>query len=583
MPSIFSLGSILTVIGVAYVSHTIYTFYNIYFPPWCTSTKSASDCITPKYPCDAIDLLFEAYLSRSSSPPDKTALAKTPPSHVRIAHRLLPCSAAWEETIPIELGSLLPSVKSKGSPSFVGLHMHVLVLPVQKGKLKDIDTLRTDMPEIVYQKVSMTKMMAEERTAMNLIQGDVDDSAQEKAVNDTAQKKSSEKILHWHSKLRWSVMDTPISFDRMSLPPEIYPHMKIKSENNMLRYLPILYLDTLSAKKDEFIPVRSAAANLTVEYNPISVGKIRIITMIAGSLEHLKSFGLQESDLEDVIAIFTETNFYILAFTIAVTVLHLVFDFLAFKNDINFWRKRDTVVGMSGRTILWRAFSQIIVFLYLLEEKSSLLISIPAGVACFIEMWKVLKLWKFAGFERNGWRIRMVFRSATAAERSCDDIDAVFVKKLSYLLLPLCIGGAIYSLYYVPHKSWYSWTIQSAVNGVYAFGFLFMIPQLYLNYRLKSVAHLPWKVFSYKALNTFIDDLFAFIVKMPLAHRLACFRDDIIFVFYLAQWWMYPVDKSRANEFGQSFAEEEAETAKQNLLAKTKDDGKAEKETKKDK
>lgn len=46
--------------------------------------------------------------------------------------------------------------------------------------------------------------------------------------------------------------------------------------------------------------------------------------------------------------------------------------------------------------------------------------------------------------------------------------------------------------------SWYSWTIQSMVNGVYAFGFLFMLPQLFINYRLKSVAHLPWRAFMYK-------------------------------------------------------------------------------------
>jgi hypothetical protein len=53
-------------------------------------------------------------------------------------------------------------------------------------------------------------------------------------------------------------------------------------------------------------------------------------------------------------------------------------------------------------------------------------------------------------------------------------------------------GGAVYSLIFTPHKSWYSWTIQTTVNGVYAFGFLFMLPQLFLNYKLKSVAHLPW-------------------------------------------------------------------------------------------
>ena len=52
-----------------------------------------------------------------------------------------------------------------------------------------------------------------------------------------------------------------------------------------------------------------------------------------------------------------------------------------------------------------------------------------------------------------------------------------------------------------------------------------MTPQLYINYSLKSVAHLPWKMFMYRALNTFIDDLFAFIITMPTMHRLSCFRD----------------------------------------------------------
>jgi hypothetical protein len=47
------------------------------------------------------------------------------------------------------------------------------------------------------------------------------------------------------------------------------------------------------------------------------------------------------------------------------------------------------------------------------------------------------------------------------------------------------------------------------------------------------------------------SDLFAFVIKMPLMHRLACFRDDIIFFIYLYQRWVYAVDMSRVNEFGQ--------------------------------
>lgn len=56
-------------------------------------------------------------------------------------------------------------------------------------------------------------------------------------------------------------------------------------------------------------------------------------------------------------------------------------------------------------------------------------------------------------------------------------------------------------------------------------GFIMMTPQLFINYKLKSVAHLPWRQMTYKFLNTIIDDLFAFVIKMPLLHRLSVFRD----------------------------------------------------------
>ena len=55
---------------------------------------------------------------------------------------------------------------------------------------------------------------------------------------------------------------------------------------------------------------------------------------------------------------------------------------------------------------------------------------------------------------------------------------------------------------------------------------------------------------TYKFLNTIIDDLFAFVIKMPLLHRLSVFRDDLVFLVYIYQRWIYRVDPKRANEFG---------------------------------
>ncbi|PRD25550.1 UNVERIFIED_CONTAM: clptm1 [Trichonephila clavipes] len=88
--------------------------------------------------------------------------------------------------------------------------------------------------------------------------------------------------------------------------------------------------------------------------------------------------------------------------------------------------------------------------------------------------------------------------------------------------------------------------------GVRHRGFIMMTPQLFINYKLKSVAHLPWRMLSYKFLNTFIDDIFAFVIKMPTMYRLGCFRDDIVFFIYLYQRWIYRVDPKRMNEFGTS-------------------------------
>jgi hypothetical protein len=64
---------------------------------------------------------------------------------------------------------------------------------------------------------------------------------------------------------------------------------------------------------------------------------------------------------------------------------------------------------------------------------------------------------------------------------------------------------------------------------------------------------------TYKFLNTFIDDLFAFTIKMPTLHRLATLRDDVIFFVYLYQSYKYKVDYTRVNEFGQGGDDEEVE------------------------
>jgi hypothetical protein len=83
-----------------------------------------------------------------------------------------------------------------------------------------------------------------------------------------------------------------------------------------------------------------------------------------------------------------------------------------------------------------------------------------------------------------------------------------------------------------------------------------MIPQLYINYKLHSVAHLPIHGLFYKLFQTIIDDIFALLVKMPWKHKLMTLRDDVIFIFFIYQWVVYPSDPERVNEFGYQYRQQ---------------------------
>ncbi|XP_022214977.2 cleft lip and palate transmembrane protein 1-like protein [Drosophila obscura] len=355
---------------------------------------------------------------------------------------------------------------------------------------------------------------------------------------------------HMRSNVYVTLLTDLFSVSQADVPPEMAQLIRV---NRMQQILPILQTDTFNTRMKDLVAITRNTTEFTFSfhYKPVGVGKLRLMLLMEHATQALLTIGFATKDIDEVKGIFSDTNVYLLCGTILVSSIHMLFDFLSFKNDVSFWRQKQSYEGLSTRTTLWRAFSQFVIFLYLLDENTSYLVIVPVGLGTLIELWKSKKILRlelsFSGFVRRKLEKQTDDEQPNGqlAEQQTDQFDRQGMRYLSYLLYPLCLGGAVYSLLYQPHRSWYSWTLNSMVNGVYAFGFLFMLPQLFVNYKLKSVAALPWRSFMYKAFNTFIDDFFAFIITMPTAHRVACLRDDIVFLIYLYQRWLYPVDKTR--------------------------------------
>uniref|UniRef100_A0A4W5Q5B2 Lipid scramblase CLPTM1L n=1 Tax=Hucho hucho TaxID=62062 RepID=A0A4W5Q5B2_9TELE len=356
-------------------------------------------------------------------------------------------------------------------------------------------------------------------------------------------------VSHWRSHLTLNVVSEDFIFDRDFLPSDVQRYLRVFQNGKKRVYLPLLFVDELSNRVKDLMEINSTSTELplTISYDTISLGKLRFWIHMQDAVYSLQQFGFTEKDADEIKGIFVETNLYFLALTFFVAAFHLLFDFLAFKHDISFWKQKKSMVGMSSKAVLWRCFSTIVIFMYLFDEQTSLLVLIPAGVGSMIEVWKVKKAFKIQIIWK-GVKPTFIFGKSDESERRTVEYDTLAMKYLSYLLYPMSLLLMV-----------------SFLTGVYAFGFLFMLPQLFVNYKFKSVAHLPWKAFMYKAFNTFIDDIFAFIITMPTSHRLACFRDDVVFLVYLYQRWLYPVDKTRMNEYGLSYNEEEKPKGKAHI------------------
>ncbi|KAF5296178.1 hypothetical protein FQA39_LY12632 [Lamprigera yunnana] len=498
-----------------FILHSIWNLIGIFRAPTCNKEEPCYASYLNKNP--SLELLL--YISE-----------KVHPGNAQLIYNL--DNFKYSEPFEKEISIAIPQ-KTRNNGT---LYIHILILPFRKdgGSLRLSDGI--NMQDAVHLTKKLTHYSVPKSFMFNLL------SEEEK-------KQAVKPVSHLKERFAIIMCTENLDMAQSSIPVEILRHMHV---NYKREFLPIVKQDFMQTRLKDLKEITFNSTNMSFvfSYSPSSIGKLRFLLQIEATLSQFLVLGFTEKDLDEIKGVFADTNLYLLCATFFIGSIHLLFDVLSFKNDVSFWKSNSSMAGLSTRTVLWRAFSQTIVFLFLLDEGTSLLVLVPSGIATIIEFWKISKALKISidwshGYPQIKSNKRQLETKAEAKTREYDEECMIY---LSYLLYPLCIGAAIYSLVYQTHKSWFSWTINSLVNGVYAFGFLFMLPQLFVNYRLKSVAALPWRAFMYRAFNTFIDDIFAFIITMPTAHRVACFRDDFVFLIYLYQRWLYPVDETRSDD-----------------------------------
>uniref|UniRef100_A0A3Q4I1E7 Lipid scramblase CLPTM1L n=1 Tax=Neolamprologus brichardi TaxID=32507 RepID=A0A3Q4I1E7_NEOBR len=216
-------------------------------------------------------------------------------------------------------------------------------------------------------------------------------------------------VSHWRPHLSLTVMSEDFTFTKAGLPSDVRRYMRVSQEGRQMMYLPLLMVNELDFRVRDLMEISSGTVQLplTVSYEGISLRGFRFWVHLQDMVYSLQQFGFTDENIDEI----KET-------------LHINTDFfLALKNDISSWRKKKSMAGISRKTVLWRSLGTLLIFLYLLEE-TSLLVLLPVGLGACVEV--VIS-------------ISGVVNKLDEEERKTVEYDTQASRYLSYLVYPLCI------------------------------------------------------------------------------------------------------------------------------------------------
>ncbi|GMH95566.1 hypothetical protein TrVE_jg3661 [Triparma verrucosa] len=335
----------------------------------------------------------------------------------------------------------------------------------------------------------------------------------------------------------------------LSLTSSVYPY-ELSGDLSVQRLSKSTFVSVPTLSKLPFTEFESnlnlgETVGVMVEVKKVGLERLRLYNHFGGALEAQKELGFEQKDIDDIRSMITDTSINYLILILIATVTHTVLEVASVKSSYVFWRDNESLEGLSLIYVLGDFFSQGVLLLFLINEDSSIFVTFPSFLSLLLAGWKSVKCLGFS-ISTSGLKFTRL-DNKTASEAETINYDMIAIKTVLKYLSPVMVLYLVVAGF-EEYKSIYDYVITNLSSIIYFIGFAILCPQLFINYRLKSVEALPWRALCYKFSSTFIDDIFAVVIRMPLSSRLACFRDDIVFFGLCYQRWIYKIDESRVAE-----------------------------------
>ncbi|KAJ2720533.1 hypothetical protein GGI07_004537 [Coemansia sp. Benny D115] len=388
-------------------------------------------------------------------------------------------------------------------------------------------------------------------------------------------------VPHGKTRLQWEIVLEDNRFYDWRIPLDLAPHLRVLKESEDLDrpYTPLAWENPLAAYAKYWIPLTNQSTiststpldatvlSVDLALSGVTLGWFRLCNYADQGMRELASprsfIKYSAADMDSLREMVYEVNPTMLGITMAAMALHMLFEFLAYKEDVSFWSNKsgESLSGISRSSMLMAFASAWISLWYMWDRRkeTNIVVLFGAGAGALVELWKLTKVlalkdlvpFKSKTYTAASKQISKKAKAKAKAKSTTDseaelrskvqhEVDQQTAWYMTRVCLPLLVLYALFSLLYRRHDSYLSWFLHVSLTTVYSLEFIQMWPQLLINHKLQTVEMLPLTAFLYRFLLTFIDDLYALVVPMPLIERIGTLRDDAVFVVLCYQWLKFP-------------------------------------------
>lgn len=169
-------------------------------------------------------------------------------------------------------------------------------------------------------------------------------------------------------------------------------HVVLRNNKTALNY-PIVFPNDFWHLREHMHPINATHETLPLHISLYTTSFFKFQLLAAMSDSFDKQPGMAASEVDLIKLTLLENSPWYLGLTVGVSILHSLFEFLAFSSDVSHWRKKDNMAGVSLGSIMTNVIVQLIILLYLLDQshETSWMILASQGVGIVIEAWKLTK------------------------------------------------------------------------------------------------------------------------------------------------------------------------------------------------